>query len=56
MNDKKVIRITFNSEPEFFVKVLNKVKNEKAESLTNLEKAQFFDELEKKIDNLEEIN
>jgi len=58
MTQPKIIHVKFkdSESAEIFVKVLNKAKEEKSESLTNLDKAQFFDVCEKKLDSIEEIN
>jgi hypothetical protein len=57
---KKVIKCTFkdgeDEQAAIFVKILNKIKDSKMESLTNLDQSVFFNAVEKSIDMIETIN
>jgi hypothetical protein len=52
-----ILQVRFSDEQEskFFIKILNKIKNEKSESLSQLEKAKFFNCAEKGILDIIEI-
>lgn len=54
----KILQVRFDNEADsaFFCKILNKIKEEKSESLSQLEKAKFFNCAEKSLISVENLN
>lgn len=54
----QIIQVRFSDEQEskFFIKILNKIKDEKSESLSQLDKSSFYDCVEKGLISVESLS